>query len=71
MYAFRCRDCDTTFDVRATFAEKEAGLEPECPACGSRDVKQIMTAGLLIQTGTGQPARSGCAPTAGPGCCPW
>lgn len=70
VYAFRCQDCKEAFDLRASFAEKEAGLAPVCPACGGRDVKQIMTAGLLIQGGTGQRTRSGYAPMAGSGCCP-
>jgi putative FmdB family regulatory protein len=72
VYAFRCEECGDEFDVRATFAEKQAGLEPACPVCASRAVRQVMTAGLLIRGGAGSAtARSGCAPTAGTGCCPW
>lgn len=72
VYAFRCEDCGEEFDVRASFAEKQAGLDPACPVCGSRAVRQVMTAGLLIRSGTRSSGRpSGCAPTAGSGCCPW
>ncbi len=30
-YEFQCKDCKTTYDVRASIKEKEAGLHPECP----------------------------------------
>jgi len=72
LYAFRCEECGEPFDVRASFAEKQAGLAPPCPACGGRKTKQLMTAGLLIRTsGGGGASPAGCAPGAGSGCCPW
>ena len=72
VYAYRCEDCAERFEVRASFAEKQAGLEPVCPACLGRRAKQIMTAGLLIRSGPRSSApSSGCAPGAGAGCCPW
>jgi putative FmdB family regulatory protein len=36
LYAYRCDECGHLFDVRASFAEKQAGLEPACPACQGR-----------------------------------
>lgn len=30
-YDFICRECGTLFEVQATFAEKSAGLNPDCP----------------------------------------
>lgn len=71
IYAFRCEACAQPFDVRATFAEKQAGLTPVCPTCGSHRVKQVMTAGLLISGGPRTASGAGCAPGAGAGCCPW
>lgn len=72
LYAFRCEDCGEPFDVRATFAEKDAGLSPRCPTCDGAHVKQVLTAGLLIRSSSGLGAPSaGCAPSAGAGCCPW
>lgn len=41
-YEFQCGDCGARFEVRASFAEKEKGLEPRCPQCGSENVGQII-----------------------------
>lgn len=30
LYDYQCKKCQSAFEVRATFKEKEAGLEPEC-----------------------------------------
>ncbi len=68
-YSFACETCDTRFDVRATIAEKEAGLHPACPACGDRDVRQIITAPLsFVRTEmTTAPALPGSSCGCGPG----
>lgn len=72
VYEYRCEECEERFEIRASFAEKQAGLEPTCPACDGRSVKQVITAGLFIRSGARSDASSsGCAPSAGPGCCPW
>ncbi len=69
-YAYRCEKCGETFDVRATFKEKEAGLEPECPKCHAREARQLVTAGLVLRGGNGGSfSLGGCDPGAGPGCC--
>ncbi len=71
-YQYRCAECGEAFEVRATFAEKEAGLNPECPKCHTREVRQVLTAGLMLRAGGGDGASlSGgcCGPNAGPGCC--
>jgi len=41
LYEYRCGDCGKKFDVLAGIAEKEAGLKPGCPKCGSRDCRQV------------------------------
>lgn len=70
-YVYQCQGCGTTFDVRASIKEKEAGLNPECPACHDKETRQMMTAGLFVQrsNGGGMPSFAGCAPGAGAGCC--
>ena len=47
-YSFACETCDTRFDIRATIAEKDAGLHPTCPVCGDQDVRQLITAPVAL-----------------------
>jgi putative FmdB family regulatory protein len=71
LYDYQCKQCQTLFEVRATFKEKEAGLEPECPQCHSKKTHQLLTAGLFLRKsddGTDL-AFPSCGPNAGPGCC--
>ncbi len=68
-YAYRCEKCGEAFAVRASFQEKAAGLEPECPKCHAREARQLVTAGLVLRGGNGDGASlSCCGPNAGPGC---
>ncbi len=70
VYSFQCQDCQEVFDVRASFKEKEAGLEPRCPKCQSQQTKQVITSGLYIRGGDGESlSLPACGPNAGPGCC--
>ena len=73
LYTFQCEHCETHFDVRATFKEKDAGLFPVCPTCESSATRQLLTTGLIIRgsnTGGGDvTAPSFCGPNAGAGCC--
>lgn len=69
-YEFQCDECQTTYDVRASIKEKEAGLHPECPQCHSTHSHQVMSAGLVIRgSDGGSLSMSACGPNAGPGCC--
>jgi putative FmdB family regulatory protein len=70
LYNFQCKQCSEVFEVCATFKEKEAGLEPECPKCQSKETRQIITAGIVLR-GNGGASLSlpFCGPSAGPGCC--
>ncbi len=43
VYEYECEDCKRKFDVVATLGEKEAGLEPVCPKCRSRRVRQVFS----------------------------
>ncbi len=70
LYVYQCEECQTVFEVRASFKEKEAGLEPECPQCKSQQTRQVITAGLVIRSSDGTSlALPSCGPDAGPGCC--
>lgn len=65
-YDFRCKKCGHPFTVRASFEEKDAGLEPECPMCHAKETQQVLGAGVFIgNTGSGND-RS--LPMAGPTC---
>ncbi len=73
-YEYRCKDCAQTFEVTATIAEKERGLHPRCPHCGSEKISQVFTAvGVLLDSGGRPPGGSVNAPACGPGfgagCC--
>lgn len=72
IYSFQCNDCQTEFDIRASFQEKELGLKPVCPKCQSIETKQVLSAGLFLRSGSSgesfQPS-SVCSPNSGSGCC--
>ncbi len=69
-YSYKCEQCGEVFEVRASIKEKEAGLTPECPTCRSQEVRQVITAGLVIRgSDGGSISLPACGPAAGPGCC--
>ena len=63
-YEFECMQCKGKFEVFATLAQKEKGLAPRCPNCGSEIVQRIFDSLALI-------SRSGeiSAPSVGGSCC--
>lgn len=70
-YDFICRECGTLFEVQATFAEKSAGLNPDCPNCRAKETHQIITSGLFLQAAT-RGSAGGCNGSdsrSGSGCC--
>jgi putative FmdB family regulatory protein len=71
LYDYQCKQCQTVFEVRATFKEKEAGLEPECPQCHSKKTHQLLTTGLFLRKSDdgADVAWPGCGSNAGLGCC--
>ncbi|NMC11466.1 MAG: zinc ribbon domain-containing protein [Chloroflexi bacterium] len=71
LYDYRCDHCQTVFEVRASFKEKEAGLKPKCPQCYSHETQQLLTSGLFLRSGDNDMplGSSGCGPNAGLGCC--
>jgi putative FmdB family regulatory protein len=68
IYAYVCDRCGASFTVKATLAEKERGLSPPCPRCGSRDVTQDLS-GVGVVRGPGAGGPSVCGPGSGAGCC--
>lgn len=69
-YSFRCEECGTEFEVRATFKERETGLKPECPSCHSLKVQQLIPSGLAVLGSSGSRfVAPDCGPGAKSGCC--
>ncbi len=66
IYEFACRRCSARSEVRASIAEKEAGLAPDCPACGAADLRPLLSA---FATTTGRVAQTASAPATAGGCC--
>lgn len=72
LYDYQCDDCQTKFEVRATFQEKERGLKPVCPKCQSVETHQLMSLGLFLRVGSSgvsELSSTCCGPNAGSGCC--
>ncbi len=69
IYAYQCEDCGEQFTVRATLAEKERGLTPRCPLCGSRKVEQDFAGVGVVRSGGGGGPVSSCGPGCGASCC--
>ena len=49
LYEFRCRDCDHGWETRM---EWKAPL-PDCPDCGSENVRKVFHAAALVFKGSG------------------
>ena len=64
-YEFACTDCGEKFEVRASMSEKDKGLKPACPTCGSTSATPLLSR-PSINTG-GKATSSSCC--SGPGCC--
>jgi len=70
-YEYQCQDCGHVFEVFATFKQKAAGLQPECPQCHSKRVRQAFGSLMFIRSGESGvsvlPPGGSCA--GGGGCC--
>lgn len=70
-YEYKCDVCGAMLEIRATIAEKERGLQVECPACGGAKVTQVFTTVNVITRsarGSGAPPPF-CGPGSRAGCC--
>ncbi|NLJ73384.1 MAG: zinc ribbon domain-containing protein [Firmicutes bacterium] len=43
LYDYRCRECDSVFEVKLTLEEKGQGVTPSCPQCKSTKVVQAFS----------------------------
>ena len=71
-YEHRCKECGRAFDITASIAEKEAGLRPACPGCGSKKTAQVFGAiGILSAARASSSGGFGGSPShnQGGGCC--
>jgi putative FmdB family regulatory protein len=68
MYDFRCIQCGHPFTVRASFKEKDAGLQPECPVCHGQETQQVLTTGIFIGQAAGSGGSNLPLPMSGPTC---
>ena len=68
LYDFRCKQCGHPFTVRASFKEKDAGLQPECPMCHAVKTQPVLTAGIFIGQAAGGSSESLPLPMSGPTC---
>ncbi|MFO7676606.1 MAG: zinc ribbon domain-containing protein [bacterium] len=50
VYEFKCEECGRRFDLVASLAEKESGLKPECPKCGSANCTQVFGRVNIVTT---------------------
>lgn len=66
-YEFVCKKCKQTLEVRATVAEKQAGLKLTCSACGGTDMAQVFGGIMLHSSGRAVQVGGCCDP--GSGCC--
>ena len=48
VYEYQCQDCGKKFEIVATLAEKEAGLDPACPKCGRKRARQVFSRFTLL-----------------------
>lgn len=58
-YDYQCQQCGYSFEVHATFDQKEAGLHPTCPRCSSQQVKQEFRTLAFVHSGHQDLRRAG------------
>jgi len=73
-YEFGCLKCGERFEIFSSISQKEKGLQPQCPKCGSPQVAQIFGKINFLKSGGGsadaafrQASGCGCNPKSG--CC--
>lgn len=75
-YEYHCKECGYYFDVKATIAEKEKGLDVACEQCGSKELQQVFGGFAIVggqtvnvKSSDSQNSGGGCCGGAGSGCC--
>lgn len=71
LYDYHCSSCGADFEIRLSFAEKEAGLIVECPICHADQTNQVLSGRYFLQSrdGGNPPASSSCGGFQSGGCC--
>jgi putative FmdB family regulatory protein len=68
LYEFVCTDCAAHTDVFASLAEKEAGLEVSCHACGSDRTRRALSTIAIRGRASAAAAAASATPAASGGC---
>lgn len=42
-YEYLCLDCEQRFEIREPMSEHDGQTPPECPSCGSRQTRQLLS----------------------------
>ncbi|MCB1173423.1 MAG: hypothetical protein KDK39_07660 [Leptospiraceae bacterium] len=67
-YNFKCMECESITEVKASMQEKEAGLAVECPNCKSSNTTHVFgNIATMVGSRSSAPA-SACGLPAGGGC---
>jgi len=61
IYEYVCLECKNKFEVKATLEEKEKGLNPECPRCGSKKTSRFFGNFMFISGSQGGSCGPGCS----------
>jgi putative FmdB family regulatory protein len=70
IYEYHCKMCGNNFDIQASIAEKEKGLDVTCAQCGGKSVEQVL-GGIAMLTGQAvknAPRASNCGCSCGGNC---
>jgi putative FmdB family regulatory protein len=62
-YAYRCLDCDTTFDVRMSMSAYSADADVRCPACDSERTERTFGTVNVVTGSRSGGASPSCAPS--------
>ncbi|NNE47258.1 MAG: zinc ribbon domain-containing protein [Rhodothermales bacterium] len=68
-YEYACRDCGTPFELKATIAEYESGLDTSCPLCESGETDRKFSAAFVGSGSSSQPVSAGPSCGCGMGGC--
>lgn len=68
-YEYICTECQQKTEVLASISEKERGLKPTCPKCGSKEMAQVFGSFMVMGSSSSKNNPLMCGPAAGPGCC--
>jgi putative FmdB family regulatory protein len=68
LYEYVCPVCKEKIEILTTVLQKEKGLKPVCPKCGSKKMIRVF-GGFSIGSSRGASGGSFCPPNGRAGCC--